>query len=287
MLSYFTWDVSDKIFEVTLFGYPIALRWYGFLFAVGFLIGQQILYYLFKKEGKPAKDVDALMMYGIIGTVIGARLGHYLFYEWEYLLKSPGGWFLDMIVPPYSGLASHGATIAILLALYFYSRKRPDQSFLWVVDRVVIPVSLGGAFIRLGNFMNSEIYGKVTSMPWGVMFVRETNPMLLPVEPRHPTQLYEAGWCIVILVITYFLWKFRRHVIPEGTITGVFLILLFTFRFLVEFLKNNQVSFENDLTLNMGQILSIPAVLVGIIILVIANKNNSAQKLENNGITVP
>src|SRR6478609_1402773 len=99
MLSYFTWDISDKVFEITLFDYPIALRWYGFLFALGFLIGQQILYYLFRKDGKPAKDVDALMMYGIVGTVIGARLGHYLFYEWEYLFRSPGKWFLDMVIP--------------------------------------------------------------------------------------------------------------------------------------------------------------------------------------------
>jgi phosphatidylglycerol:prolipoprotein diacylglycerol transferase len=285
MLSYFTWDVSSEIFEINLFDLHLPLRWYGVLFAIGFLVGQQIVYYLFRKDGKPSKDVDSLTIYLVVATIIGARLGHYLFYEWEYLLRAPGSWLVDLIIPPYLGLASHGATIAIPIALYLYSRKRADQSFLWVMDRVVIPVALGGAFIRFGNFMNSEIYGKATSLPWGVMFVRETNPALLPAVPSHPTQLYEAAWCLIILAITFGLWKFKRNSIPEGTIAGVFLILLFSFRFFVEFLKNNQESFENNLTLNMGQLLSIPAVLMGIIILVVVNKKSNDVPLQqvNNG----
>src|SRR5690606_21121936 len=157
------------------------------------------------KEGKPASDIDQLTIYVVVATIIGARLRHYVFCEWDFLMERPGEWFKQMVIPPLSGLASHGATIGILLALYLSRKKKVDQSFLWVVDRLVIPISLGGAFIRLGNLMNSEIYGKATDVPWAFLFVRETDPSLLPVVPRRPTQIYESLFCVILLLITYTL----------------------------------------------------------------------------------
>jgi prolipoprotein diacylglyceryl transferase len=273
MFSAITWNVSPAAFTIRAFGTEIPIGWYGLMFALTFLLGQQLAYYIFKKEGKPTSDVEQLTIYVIIGTVIGARLGHYLFYEWELLFSDPVEWLTSLVMPPFRGLASHGATITILIALYLYSRRKSDQPFLWVVDRVVIVVSLGGVFIRLGNLLNSEIYGLPTSLPWGFLFVRETDPALLPVVPRHPTQLYEALFCLFLLGLTFYLWRYRRHKIPSGIITGVFIILLFSFRFLVEFLKNDQSGFEQGMLLNMGQILSIPAILVGLLVLWYARRN--------------
>jgi phosphatidylglycerol:prolipoprotein diacylglycerol transferase len=273
MLNYVTWDVDPQMFAIQLGDKEFPLGWYGFLFAMGFVLGQQLLHHIYKKEDKPASDIDQLTIYVVIATIIGARLGHYVFYEWNFLMESPWEWLKQMVIPPFSGLASHGATIGILLAIYLYSKKKLDQSFLWVVDRLVIPISLGGAFIRFGNLMNSEIYGTPTDVPWAFLFVRETDPSLLPVVPRHPTQIYEALFCIILLIITYALWRKKRHVLPEGVIAATFIILLFTFRFMVEFLKNDQVDFESMMALNMGQLLSIPAVVAGIAILIYAYKS--------------
>ncbi|RRA99854.1 prolipoprotein diacylglyceryl transferase [Larkinella rosea] len=274
MLTYIIWDISPRIYTLEIFGSEFPIAWYSLLFAASFLVGQRLISYLYAQDHKPASDVELLTLYVVIATVVGARLGHYLFYEWELLMADPWKWFTSMVHLPFEGLASHGATIAILLALFLYSRKRSDQPFLWVADRVVIVVSLGGALIRLGNLMNSEIYGKPTTLPWGFAFVRETDPALLPVVPRHPTQLYEAIFCLVLLALTFSLWKYKRQIVPSGFITGMFLILLFSFRFLVEFLKTNQEDFENRMALNMGQILSIPAILAGILILIIAQKKH-------------
>jgi len=273
MFSAITWDVSPDLFTIRAFGTEIPIAWYGMMFALSFLLGQFLAVYIFRKDGKPAADVELLTIYTVLGTVIGARLGHYLFYEWELLLGDPLRWLEDLVTPPFRGLASHGATITILTALYLYSRRKPDQPFLWVVDRVVIIASLAGILIRLGNLFNSEIYGTPTTLPWGFLFVRETDPSLLPVVPRHPTQLYEALFCLFLLVLTFCLWRYKRRTLPIGTITGLFITLLFSFRFLVEFLKNDQSSFERGMALNMGQILSIPAILVGLLILWYARRN--------------
>ncbi len=277
MLLSITWDISPEIITLELLGIVLPITWYGLLFASGLLVGQQILFYIFQKEGKPASDVERLTVYIVMATIVGARLGHFLFYEWELLFHSPWDWFTTMVIPPFAGLASHGATISILLALFLYSRNKQDQSFFWVVDRIVIPGSLAGAFIRLGNLFNSEIYGKATSLPWGFFFLREIDPDLLPIIPRHPTQLYESIFCLCLLGLTFYLWKYKQDVLPEGFITGIFLILLFSFRFLVEFLKNNQAGFERSMYLNMGQILSIPAILVGIIVLLSSKQYNNAH----------
>jgi phosphatidylglycerol:prolipoprotein diacylglycerol transferase len=266
------WDIDPRIYTLKIFDAEWPITWYGLLFAASFLIGQQLMVYLFKRENKPVSDVEVLTLYVVIATVIGARLGHYLFYEWELLISQPGQWVQSMLSLPFRGLASHGAIIPILGALYLYSRKRSEQPFLWVVDRVVIVVSLGGTLIRQGNLLNSEIYGKPTTVPWGFEFVRETDPDLLPIVSRHPTQLYEALFCLFLLALTLYLWKQKRRQLPNGFITGLFLVLLFSFRFLVEFLKASQENFENNMPLNMGQILSLPAILTGLIILVVVRQ---------------
>jgi prolipoprotein diacylglyceryl transferase len=258
-LQYITWDVSPEILDTEYF----SIRWYGLLFALGFLLGQQILIYIFKKEGKPASDVEVLTVYMVLSTIIGARLGHCLFYEPEYYLANP----LKILKIWEGGLASHGATIGILFALWLYARKKKDQSYLWVVDRIVITVALAGGLIRLGNLMNSEIIGKPTDVPWAFVFTSVDN------QPRHPAQLYEAISCFILFGFLFWLWNRRKAKTPEGSLLGIFLIYVFGLRFFYEFLKENQVKFEDQLPLNMGQWLSIPAVLAGIFVLLIANRN--------------
>ncbi|MFN8349292.1 MAG: prolipoprotein diacylglyceryl transferase [Spirosomataceae bacterium] len=275
MLAYIIWDFSPEFFSVAFFGHSVSLHWYSLLFASAFLVGQAVLTYLFRADRMDASHLESLLLYMVVATVVGARLGHYLFYEWELLLAQPGQWFLSLISLPFYGLASHGAAVAILLALYLYTRKPGNPSFLWLTDRIVIAVALGGMMIRLGNLFNSEIYGTPTDLPWGFVFVRETDFRLLPLVPRHPTQLYEAFFCLFLFGLTFYLWKQRRHRLPEGTGTGIFMILLFGFRFMVEFLKNPQEGFENELLLNMGQWLSLPAVLTGLCILYYAQKRHS------------
>ena len=270
MLSYITWDFDPVVFNISISEHDWSLRWYGLLFATGFIVGQQMLFYLFSRDGKSRQSVDILTIYIIVATIVGARLGHYLFYEWPLLIDYPANWLVDLVTPPFAGLASHGAAIALLVAVYLYSRKYKDQPYLWVLDRLAVGAPIIGALIRLGNLFNSEIYGTPTALPWGFLFVRETDPALLPIVPRHPTQLYEALFCVFLLLLTFYLWKRKRDVLPDGVITGTFLILLFTSRFLIEFLKNNQVDFESDYLINMGQLLSLPAIAMGVAVILYA-----------------
>ena len=268
MLAYIVWDANPVLFSIdafNLFGFQFPqfeIRWYGLLFAAGFLIGMQIMTRIFRKEGKPQEDLDALLIYMVISTVLGARIGHYLFYEPEVLFRNP----LEVILPPYRGLASHGATIGILTALWLYSRRKSSrltgQTFLWTTDRIVIAVALAGACIRLGNLMNHEIVGLPTTVPWGFIF-KYNNEFPVGVA-RHPAQLYEALSCLTLFFILLAMWNRMQAKTPRGLLLGIFLIWIFGLRFLFEYLKENQVAFENTLPLNMGQILSIPAVLVGI-----------------------
>jgi prolipoprotein diacylglyceryl transferase len=244
------WNVNPELFHIG----PFHIRWYGVFFATAFIIGYEIFRRIYKAEGKKEDDLNDLLWYMILGTVIGARLGHCLFYNPEYYLGNP----LEILKVWKGGLASHGAGIGILTAIWLYSRKKPDQSFLWVMDRIVITVALAGFFIRMGNLFNSEIFGKPTHLPWSFVFVRVDD------IPRHPTQIYEALAYLLIFFYLFYLYKKYGSDLSDGFLFGLFLVLVFTFRFLVEFLKAPQELWERSLPLDMGQILSIPFVLAGI-----------------------
>jgi len=355
-LSFIIWNGSPEIFSIPLpvIDGTLTLRWYGLLFASGFLISQQILYYIFRKEGKPTTDVDTLTVYMVVATIIGARLGHVFFYEPERYLANP----VDIIKVWEGGLASHGAAIAILIALWLYARKKkPGQNFLQTLDRIVILVALTGALIRIGNFFNAEIIGKQTHNNYGVFFARPVTEILKrnnifteisyvkadslpgnypypPIKilckfnpekkyeepnmrrflvnevadvmmynarirehisqgdfvydlvqdddgtwyaiistlavPRHPAQLYEAASCLLLFAFLFYLWNKRKAHTRPGLLFGWFMVILWSLRFAYEFLKEPQVEFEVDLPLYMGQLLSIPFVILGIIVLVYA-----------------
>jgi prolipoprotein diacylglyceryl transferase len=261
-MLFISWAPDPEIFRIG----GLAVRWYGVLFALGFVFGYIILLRMFRKEGIPQKLLDSLTTFMIIGTLIGARLGHCLFYEPDYFLSHPG----KILAVWEGGLASHGAAIGIILALIIFSvaYKRP---FLWVIDRIVIVVALAGCLIRIGNLMNSEIFGHVTQLPWGFIFRKASNP-LEATDPRHPTQIYEA--LSYLLIFFYLIWHYyRKDGKPApGFLFGMFLILIFGIRFLIEFLKEPQVGFEAGMDLNMGQLLSIPFIIAGIVFAVRAGK---------------
>lgn len=366
LFNYIIWSPQPEIFPSIDW---IEVRWYGLLFAAGFIVSQQLMYYIFKSEGKPQKDVDSLTLWMIISTIVGARLGHVIFYEPMRYLEDP----ISILKTWEGGLASHGATIGILVAIYLYvhyfvdinpfkgifvwkRKKRSGQSYLWVVDRIVICVAITGAFIRFGNFLNAEIIGIPTRSEYGVVFARDvvdrleympqidevdvekdktreidengyvpvkieivfnksvSNPALASqivntnvktylssyeyitlhiYEPpgnklisettqkngqqivtvytkaiaRHPAQLYESISTFLIFLLLFYLWNRKKADLPEGILFGTFLIVLFGLRFVYEFFKENQVDFEDSMSLNMGQILSIPPVIAGIWIL--------------------
>ncbi len=255
-----TWNVDPEIFSIG----PLTIRWYGLLFATAFLSGYLVFTRYLATERLNAEMLDQLLIYIAIGTVAGARLGHCFFYEPDYFLNNP----LEIIKIWKGGLASHGAAIGILLALWLYIRKH-KLSFLWLIDRIVIVVALGGAFIRIGNLFNSEIYGGPTQLPWGFEFIRDrvydpNTGALLPTVASHPTQLYEAFSYFLIFGILFTFYRKNYTKVRDGYIFGVFMILLFAARFLIEFVKNDQVGFEAGMSLNMGQILSLPFILAGI-----------------------
>src|SRR5262245_7574740 len=172
MLGFISWDVNPVLIPLEINGHDWSLRWYGVLFAAGFILAQQVLYYIFARDGKSRQSVDSLTIYVVVAAIVGARLGHYLFYEWPLLVNDPRGWLIELVTPPFAGLASHGGTITILIAVYLYARKY-DEPYLWLLDRLVIVVGIGGCMIRLGNLFNSEIYGTATQLPWGFVFLRE------------------------------------------------------------------------------------------------------------------
>ncbi|MDZ7771308.1 MAG: prolipoprotein diacylglyceryl transferase [Balneolaceae bacterium] len=233
---------------------PIQPHWYGFLFAMAFVAGFAIESRLFRDGGRSMEELEQLLTYILIATVVGARLGHILFYDPVYYLTHPS----QILAVWEGGLASHGAAIGILLAMYLFVRKRRDMSFLWLADRVVVVVALGGAFIRTGNFVNSEIIGKPTELPWGVIFSR------IDMVPRHPTMLYEALLCLLVFGILLLVYRRYRRQPPEGSLFGIFLVLLFGGRFLLEYTKVFQAEFAANWMFNMGQLLSIPLIVLGL-----------------------
>jgi phosphatidylglycerol---prolipoprotein diacylglyceryl transferase len=255
MLSYIIWDINPDIFVIPGINHPV--RWYGLSWAFGFLFGQQVMFYIYKKEGRSRDEIETLTVYIIISAMVGARLGHVFFYDPIEFLSDP----IRILMIWEGGLASHGAGIAVPIALYFFSRKT-HVNYLWIVDRLVIVSALAGCLIRLGNLMNSEMVGLPTTLPWGFVFTS------IDEIPRHPAQLYEAIYCFFLFVLLFWLWSAKRDQIKEGFLTGWFLVILFSLRFVDEFFKINQVSFEDEMVLNMGQILSIPFVLIGVAILI-------------------
>jgi phosphatidylglycerol---prolipoprotein diacylglyceryl transferase len=381
ILSYIIWNADPELFTIPFIDRPV--RWYGLLFALGFLISQQIMFYFHRKEDKPEKDVETLTIFMVIATILGARLGHVFFYEPEKYLANP----IDILKIWEGGLASHGAAIAIPIALWLYSNfdikykfplhlsakkiKRARQNFFQVADRIVIVVAITGCLIRFGNFMNSEIYGIPTSSTYGVLFAKNVEQVFIsnssPIEKleitkdatrqsdengyapvnlevefknqpeilneasltkyldgrfsdiitnysyvnehislhnskldytlnqaddghyeavvkaygivRHPTQLYESITSLLIGVLLFLIWARYKADTPDGLLLGLFFILLFGLRFVHELFKENQVNFEDGMNLNMGQILSIPLIIAGIIILIRALTMKSKQKM--------
>ncbi|QDA62548.1 prolipoprotein diacylglyceryl transferase [Hymenobacter jejuensis] len=293
MLAYVVWNPDPILAQIG----PLTLRWYGLLFMSGFVVGTPIFQHIFRCENVSPRWVEVLTLYVLVGTVVGARLGHIFFYEPDILLKDP----LEVFKVWHGGLASHGATLSIPLACWLFARRHQFDT-LWVLDRIVLVVGIGGACIRLGNFMNSEIGGYPTTVPWAVVFPRDTEHLLpatrplpagavlvaLPVRqptgeishwilpaaaigpdalmavPRHPTQLYESLYCVLLVSLLYYLWNRTKARTPRGLLLGLFLVLLFTQRFLGEFLKEAQVDFEKDHLLNQGQLLSVLPILVGL-----------------------
>ncbi len=264
MLLSIVWDIKPEIFSVG----PLSVRWYGLLFAIAFLLGYRITEKMFQRDNIKIEWLDKLFFLTMVATVIGARLGHVFFYNWEFYSQHPS----EILKIWHGGLASHGAAIGIIAALWFYSKKVSKKSILWILDYVVIPVALAGAFIRLGNLMNSEIIGMPTQVSWAFIFKR------VDMLPRHPTQLYESICYLIsfgILMHMYWKTEAKKH---EGLLFGTFLVLIFSARFFIEFIKENQEAFEQGMLLNMGQILSIPFVLVGAYFIL---KNTVLKQKEN------
>ena len=255
------WNVDPVFFHIG----PLQVRWYGLLFISGFILGWYIFRWFFRREGVKEELLDPLLYTLLICTIVGARLGHCLFYQPDYYLGSWKG-FLEIFMPWKGGLASHGGAIALLLGMWWFSAhygKKNGFDFLWIMDHLCIAVAFAGCFIRLGNLFNSEIYGDVTSLPWGVIFDRNGE-----TEPKHPTQLYEAGSYLILGL--YLIWRYWKKLDRtwRGFFFGVFLLGCFGMRFIIEFIKEPQVEFENNMTLDMGQWLSIPFIIAGICILI-------------------
>ncbi len=262
-LLFVHWHVNPVLFHLG----SLEIRWYSLLFVAGFILGWYIFKWFFRREGIPEKLLDPLL-YTLLGaTIVGARLGHCCFYQPDYYFGSWQG-FWEIFMPWKGGLASHGGAIALLLAMWWFAShygKKHDFDYLWIMDHLCIAVAFAGCFIRLGNLFNSEIYGDVTGLPWGFIFDLRGE-----TEPKHPTQLYEAlSYLILGLVMVWVYWK-RLDKTHRGFFFGIFLVGCFGMRFLIEFIKEPQVGFEEGMALNMGQLLSIPFVLAGIALLVYA-----------------
>ncbi|ATS03398.1 prolipoprotein diacylglyceryl transferase [Porphyromonas gingivalis] len=278
--AFITWDFDPVLF--TLFGHPIV--WYGLLFALGLIIlGPWIEKKMWEYEKLDSKWFETLAVYVFVGTIVGARLGHVLFYDPAYYLANPAKIFVTWE----GGLASHGGTIGIIIACWLYSRRVTRKSILWVLDRLAVPTGIVAAMIRLGNLTNSEIFGRPTTLPWGFRFIRsEEYRHLVPNMDMgcHPTQIYEALCYLAVFALCMWLyWKrdaARRY---SGLIVGVFLTGIFLSRFIIERIKIVQEPWELKLIesvgLNMGQLLSIPFVLAGIWLIIRAVKNPITQKL--------
>lgn len=264
------WNPSISPFSI--FGFEV--RYYSLCWVVALLASYYIVKYTYKKSGVPEEKFEPLFMYCFFGILIGARLGHCLFYEPAYYLSHP----IEMLLPirntaegwvfrGYEGLASHGGTIGVIIALLLYVRKT-KLTMVWTLDHIAVAAPLFATFVRLGNFMNSEIIGNVTDAPWGVIFVQAGENL-----PRHPAQLYESLAYLVIFLVGLLLYKIYNNRMGKGLFLGYCLFTIFTFRFFIEFIKEEQVAFEEGMTLIMGQWLSLPFIIIGLYYMVKGIRN--------------
>lgn len=260
-LLFVHWNIDPVLFHIG----SLAIRWYSLLFVSGFIIGWYLFRWFMRREGVDEKVLDPLLYTLLIATIVGARLGHCCFYQADYYFGSWQG-FLEIFMPWKGGLASHGGAIALLLAMWWYSNKygkKNNFDFLWVMDRLCITVAFAGCLIRCGNLFNSEIYGDVTTLPWGFIFERWGE-----TEPKHPTQIYEAASYLMLGLLMLHIYYHKLDKVYRGFFFGFFLVGCFGVRFLIEFIKEPQVGFEENMVLNMGQILSIPFIIAGTALLV-------------------
>lgn len=264
MLNYITWTFKPELFFMG--GWEV--RWYGLFFAIAFYVGLLMMTKMFSYEKVKPGWVDSLFIYIILAVIIGARLGHVFFYAWDDYKNHP----LEIFKIWEGGLASHGGAIGIIIAVALYSHFVTHRNMLWTLDRLVVPVAFAAILIRLGNLTNHEIYGHATNLPWGFRFVANVRAWqhgAAPIftQPSHPTQLYEATCYLITFLTVYFLyWKHATAKYREGLLLGVFLIGVFVSRFCIEFIKEDQEAFEANMILNMGQWLSIPFVIAGVIL---------------------
>ncbi len=261
MIAFIDWNVKSELIQ----GWATPNK-YGLLFVTGLVIGFFVIKRMFKKEGIPESLLDKLLIYVVLSTIIGARLGHVFFYDWEAYKQDP----ISIFKIWEGGLASHGAAIAILIALYIFSKRVSKRPMLWILDRIAAPIAIAGCFIRLGNLVNHEIIGVPTDLPWGFIFHHATEDTLINgvQVPRHPAQLYEAIYYLfTFILLMYLYWKTRAKY-RMGIIFGTFMIVLWTGRLLIEFVKIGQTERDDVWALNTGQLLSIPLILAGVVILI-------------------
>lgn len=244
---------------------PLRVRWYSLMFLAGFIAGYQIIKWMCRRENKDFGKLEPLLYYVVAGTTIGARLGHCLFYEPEYYLRHP----IEILKIWQGGLASHGGTIGVILAIWLYSRRHPEYAFSWILDRMTLPAALTASFIRIGNLMNSEIVGRPADVPWAFVFEK------VDALPRHPTQIYESATYFLLFVVLFEIYR-RSKSLPTGLLFGLMSVWIYLSRIGWEFFKEAQVSFEKSMVLNMGQLLSIPFVVLGAYLIVRALHDTSA-----------
>jgi prolipoprotein diacylglyceryl transferase len=261
-MDYFIWNVTPEIFSLG----PVKVRWYGLLFATGFVCGYYLMRWIYRRENKNVEELENLLLYVAAGTVIGARLGHCLFYDPAFYLSHP--WKILAIWE--GGLASHGGGLGVLIAVYLYCRKHAVP-FLWLMDRLAITVALAGSFIRLGNLFNSEILGKATDVPWAIVFQRVDS------IPRHPVQLYESFSYAVIFVIALLIYKLYSDKLKNGFLLGVTIVLIISARFVLEYFKMPQAHYHTGLDLSVGQLLSIPYLIAGFVFIYLALRKGKKE----------
>lgn len=271
MILYIIWDIDPRIFKEFEF-----LRWYGVCWVVGLFLAYRIMRNFYKIERIPEAELNKFVIYALLGIVIGARLGHILFYDPLHYLNNPIEILPIRIIPTFqltgiAGLASHGGVAGALIGFYFYKRKF-KRNFLWILDRITIASAPLFAFIRIGNLMDSEIIGSPSTLSWAFIFERIDN------IPRHPTQLYEAFAYLFSGFLLFTIWKFKKFEQAKGFIFGLGATLMASQRFLIEFLKKNQVAFEGEMILNMGQVLSIPLIVIGIVMMLRSNRSLTGAK---------